>query len=218
MMGKLLCKEFRLAMHPTVPMMLALSAMVFIPNYPYSVLFFYTTLSLFFTCLQGREMGDVVYSLSLPVTVRQIVSARVLFAVLVETAAVLLTGVFVWLRETLLPGANAAGLDANLALLGEGFLMFGLFNRVFFGRYYRDVSRVGVPFLFASLALFLLVGAEVTATYAVPFVRDVLDTPDPAHLPEKLAFVAVCLLIYAGLTLWTVACGTRRLARQDIAA
>lgn len=217
-MGNLLRKEFRLAMHPTVPMMLFLAAMVFIPNYPYSVLFFYVTLSLFFTCLQGREMGDVVYSLTLPVTVRQIVCARVLFAVLTECAAVLLTGICVLVREACLPGANQAGMDANLALLGEGLLMFGVFNRVFFGRYYRDVSRVGAPFLLSSLLLFLLVAAEVTATYAVPFVRDVLDTPDPAHLPEKAAFCAVCLALFIGLSIRTVACGTRRLAQQDIIA
>lgn len=66
-MKKLLMKEFRLSMHPSTPLMLLLSAMVFIPNYPFVVIFFYTTMAIFFTCLSGRENRDIAYSLSLPV-------------------------------------------------------------------------------------------------------------------------------------------------------
>lgn len=55
MLKKLLRKELVLSMHPTVPLMLLLCVMVLIPNYPYTVVFFYSTLSLFFTCLLGRE-------------------------------------------------------------------------------------------------------------------------------------------------------------------
>lgn len=46
-MSKLLKKEFLLSMHPITPLMLALSAMVMIPNYPYAVMFFYMTLAAF---------------------------------------------------------------------------------------------------------------------------------------------------------------------------
>ena len=48
-MLRLLQKEIRLAMHPTVPIFLLLSAMLLIPNYPYYVAFFYTGLGVFFT-------------------------------------------------------------------------------------------------------------------------------------------------------------------------
>ena len=50
-MKELLKKEFTLALHPTGWLFLGLSAMVLIPNYPYYVIFFYTGLALFFTCL-----------------------------------------------------------------------------------------------------------------------------------------------------------------------
>lgn len=38
--AKLIKKDFILAMHPTVPLMLLTAAMVSIPNYPYTVSFF----------------------------------------------------------------------------------------------------------------------------------------------------------------------------------
>ena len=53
-MSNLLKKEFSLSMHPVTPLMLMLSSMALIPNYPYTVMFFYMTLAVFFTCMMGR--------------------------------------------------------------------------------------------------------------------------------------------------------------------
>ena len=47
-MKQLLYKEFRLVTHPLLPFFLLLSAMLLIPAYPFYVVFFYTTLGLFF--------------------------------------------------------------------------------------------------------------------------------------------------------------------------
>ena len=98
MTSRLLKKEFVLAMHPTVPLFLAMAAMVLIPNYPFTVIFFYMTLGIFFTCLQGRENNDVFYSVSLPVEKRDIVKARLLFACIVETAQIVLVSFFAMFR------------------------------------------------------------------------------------------------------------------------
>ena len=58
-MNRLLQKELRLAMHPASVGFLLLSALLLIPNYPYYVTFFYTSLGVFFICLGGRENKDV---------------------------------------------------------------------------------------------------------------------------------------------------------------
>lgn len=55
-MKTLLQKELRLALHPTAPLFLCLSAMLLIPNYPYCVVFFYTSLAVFFICLTGGKI------------------------------------------------------------------------------------------------------------------------------------------------------------------
>ena len=83
-MLRLLQKEIRLAMHPTVPIFLLLSAMLLIPNYPYYVAFFYTGLGVFFTCMNGREQHDIAYTLLLPVCKRDVVRARRLLDTLLE--------------------------------------------------------------------------------------------------------------------------------------
>lgn len=216
MLGKLLKKEFTLTMHPTVPVMLLLGTMVLIPNYPYLVAFFYVTLSLFFTCLNARENNDAVFSLSLPVKKADLVRSRILFTCIIELISILLTAPFTVLSAKIAPQGNAAGMDANLVLLGQGLLLFGLFNLVFFASYYKDISRVGVPFVIASVVSFVLVGADVCLCYAVPYVKNVLDTPGFEHFAPK----AVCLisgaLSFAALTLLSYKISTKRFLKLDI--
>ena len=54
-MKTLLYKQLRLVCHPMTPVFCLSGAMLLIPNYPYSVIFFYVTLGLFFTFLNMRE-------------------------------------------------------------------------------------------------------------------------------------------------------------------
>ena len=212
----LLKKEFRLCMHPTAPMMLALCAMILIPNYPYAVSCFYMTLAIFFTCLSGRENHDAAYTACLPVSRRDMVRGRMGLACILEGVQLLVCLGFICLRPLIAPTDNAAGMDANIALIGEGLIVFGLFNVLFFPRWYRDINKVGAPFLIASAAVFLYIVCAIVSTYAVPFVRDVLDTPDPLHPGEKLAFAACAFLAFALLTFLGFRLSVRRFEQVDL--
>ena len=215
-MLKLLKKEFLLAMHPITPMMLLLSAMVLIPNYPYVVIFFYVSMAIFFTCLLGRETNDIVYSVSLPVSKRSVVKARFLFAVIVELLQLTIMVPLTVLSQRITPAGNLAGMDPGVALFGLGFIVSGLFNAVFFSGYYKDVNKVGVSFLKASVLLFICAALDVVSTYAVGFVRDRLDTMGTEFLTDKLIFLAVGVLIYAALTLFTYKLSVKNFEKQDL--
>lgn len=215
-MSRLLKKELSLCLHPAAVMMLFLSALVLVPNYPYSVTYFYMTLGLFFICLGGRENHDVIYTLTLPVAKRDVVTARMALAALLELLLLLLCFGFVRLRPLLMREPNAAGMDANLALIGEGFLFFGLYHLVFFPSYYRDVNKVGLSFVKGCVFAALFVVADIVLCYTAPLFRDVLDTPDPAHAGAKLAFLGASLAVYLLGTFLALRISQRRFEKQDI--
>lgn len=153
-MKTLLYKQLRLACHPMTPVFCLSGIMLLIPNYPYSVAFFYVTLGLFFTFLNMREQKDIYYSALLPLRKRDTVRAAVAFTVLVELLSVVITALFCLLSEKLQPGKdNTVGMDANLMLLGAGFVLYGVFNLVFFVCLYRSGYKVGAAYLKANLAL-----------------------------------------------------------------
>ena len=212
----LLKKEFRLCMHPAAWIMLGLCLLILIPNYPYTVSFFYMTLGIFFICQGGRENHDVTYTMTLPVSRRDAVKGRILFACCLEILQWITAAAMIVLKRFIAPGPNAAGMDANIALLGEGLLLFGVFNLLFFPAYYKDVTKVGKPFVVASVAVFVYIVLSVAAAYAVPFVRDTLDTPDPEHIAAKTVFLAGALLWYAASAALSIHLSVRRFERLDL--
>ena len=198
-MRALLQKEWKLAMHPAALLFLGLSAMLLIPSYPFYVVFFYTGLGIFFICLNGRETNDIGYTLLMPVRKRDVVTARFLTALALEGIQLLLAVGFGTLRAALgLP--NEAGMDVNLAFFGNALALLGFFNLEFFRRYYRAPDKPGRAFALASAEYLAVMLVMEASCFAVPFVRDRLDTPDPAHLPEKLCVLAAGAAVFVLLT------------------
>lgn len=66
-MKTLFYKQLRLVCHPMTPVFCLFGILVMIPNYPYTVIFFYVALGLFFSFLNMREQKDLYYTALLPV-------------------------------------------------------------------------------------------------------------------------------------------------------
>jgi hypothetical protein len=215
-MRQLWKKEWQLALHPTCLVFLLLACMVLIPSYPYYVVFFYTGLGVFFTCLSGRENQDVFYTMLLPVSRRQLVGARMGTAVGLELVQLVLVGLLSLLRRRLGLPDNAAGMEANLALLGLSLLMLGLFHVAFFGYYYGGVHRVGRALLLGGGVELVYIAVVEAMTFTVPLFRDRLDTQDPAFLGEKLLVLGVGLVGYGLLTCLAYHISCKRFEALDL--
>ena len=216
MTGKLLKKELKLCLHPAAVIMLGLSVLILIPGYPYTVSFFYAMLGLFFVAQGARENHDVTFTLTLPVEKRSVVDGRFLLTLTLELCSLVLVGLMIVLHNAIMSAPNPAGMEANIVLIGEGLFLFGVFNLLFYTGHFKDVSRIGAPFMIACTAVFLLVTADVVLTYALPFWRDVLDTPDPQHLGTKLCFDLVCLALFAVMTWGSLVISRKQFEIQDI--
>ena len=214
-MKTLLYKQLRLACHPMTPVFCLSGIMLLIPNYPYSVAFFYVTLGLFFTFLNMREQKDIYYSALLPLRKRDTVRAAVAFTVLVELLSVVITALFCLLSAKLQPGKdNAVGMDANLMLLGAGFVLYGVFNLVFFICLYRSGYKVGAAYLKANLALWpMMLLAEALPHFPSLMWLNRVDTQaNLRQIPILLFGVAV----FAVLTMLAYRRSARLYERVDL--
>lgn len=189
-MKALFYKQLRLTAHPMNFVFLLSAGMLLIPNYPYTVAFFYVTLGLFFTFLNGREQRDHLFLALLPLRKRDTVKCSLLFSVLIQLCSIGLAGLVVWIA----PGRdNLAGIDANPALLGMAFLLFAAFNGIFFPSFYRTGYKVGTAFLKANIATVLVLGLDIVLPHLVPW----LDGRDP----RQYLVLAVAGGVY-GLVTW----------------
>jgi hypothetical protein len=199
-MKNMLKKEFLLAMHPTVPIFLAFPIMFIIPNYSYYVVFFYSCLAIFFTCLGGRENNDIFYTLILPVSKKDVVRARFSFVILFQAAQIIVAVPFAFIRQNMPVPGNEAGMNANISLFGFSLIMLGIFNFIFFILYYKNINKVGMAFLWSGIGVFAYIAIAETCVHVIPFVRDYLNTKDPQYILYKLIVLGIGIVAYCLFT------------------
>ena len=208
-MKALLYKEFRLVCHPMTPIFCLFGIMVLIPNYPYTVIFFYVMLGLFFTFLNIREQKDIYYSALLPVPKRDTVKAGCAFVVIIQVLSLVVLIPCSLLAAHLQPGKdNLVGLDPNAALLAAGFLLYAVFNAVFLPSFYANGYKVGVAFLKAVIPTTLV----MMVLEALPHFPALtwLDDMDAATQVRLLPYFVAAVLLYGIGTVLTF----RRAAAQ----
>ena len=148
-MSELLYKELRLAAHPSRYVSMCMGALLLVPAYPYSVVFFFGCLGLFQSFMFDRETRDVFYTALLPVRKGDGVRGKILLAVFSQLTQLALSLPFAFLRTLYMAEGNPAGIEATAAYYGFGLMLYGTFNLVFFTRFYRTAYQAGTSFLIA---------------------------------------------------------------------
>ena len=166
-------KEWKLVMMPVPLLFLLLSGLVLIPNYPYYVTFFYTTLGIFLMMQSARENRDLYYMALLPITKREMVKAHFSLVLTIEAMQVLVCLPFMLLRASYGEIKNAVGIEANVAFLGFSLVLLGLFNRIFFPMHYKNAYDLGKPFVISSITLALGMVILETLQHVLPYLKDV---------------------------------------------
>ena len=190
-------------MHPTAFIFLFFAVLVFVPNYPYEVIFFFSCLSVFFCCMMGRENGDIAFSCALPVKKEHIPLAKMLVVFGLQGIILLLVGIIGAVKGAVLPAeqyVNQAGISANLALVGNGAVLLGVFNLIFFPRYFKSPDRIGVPFVIGAVVVFLLIGVFIVLRFATPLYSITLNGLNSVNTGAKAAALAIGAAVYAVLS------------------
>ena len=202
-MRNILLKELRLSASPLAYLFIAFGLTFFIPGYPILCGAFFVTLGLFHSFQAAREANDVVFSALLPVAKRDVVKGRYLFVCLVELGGFCLMALAVLVRMTALkdavPYRENALMNANPFALGLALLIFGLYNLIFVGGFFKTAYKLGRPFVTYIIVTFLVIFAA-EALHHVPGLG-ALNAFGTERLGLQLLLLAAGLALYALLTL-----------------
>lgn len=198
-MNNLLYKELRLAMHPTVFIFLSFGILLLIPSWPYFIAFGYLFLAVLLTFMNDRTNHDTFFTASLPVPKRDVVHARVFAMAAAEVLQIIAAVPFAYLNTLISPHGNLAGMNPNIAFFGFVFVMYAVFNAVFFPMFYKTAHKVGIPILAGMLASVLFVGAVESLVNTVQFLRANVNTVGADHLGSQL------IVLFAGILLFFLA-------------
>ena len=218
-MVNLIKKELALCLHPTAFIFLFFAVLVFVPNYPYEVIFFFSSLSVFFCCMMARENGDIAFSCTLPVKKEHIPLAKILVTIGLQCIILLLVGIIGAVKGAVLPAeqyVNQAGISANIVLVGNGAILLGIFNLIFFPRYFKKPDKIGVPFVIGAIVVFLMIGVFIVLRWATPLYSITLNGLNTVNTGAKAVALITGLVVYIILSAISCKLSMKYFQRVDL--
>ena len=201
-MRNILRKEMTLSASILSYLFIAFGLMFFLPGYPILCGAFFVSLGIFQTFQSAREANDIVFSALLPVAKKDVVVGRYLFVCLIEVCALLLMALAVIIRMTLLSESvvyrSNALMNANFFALGVACVIFGLFNLIFVGGFFKTAYKFARPFVCFIVVAFLgVVIAE--ALHHIPGM-EALNAFGTEHIALQLGLLLAGVLVFLLLT------------------
>lgn len=161
-MCNILRKEMRLSSLVIVYLFIAFGLMFFLPGYPILCGAFFLTLGLYQNFRYARECNDILFSALLPIAKQDVVKGKFVFSCLIEMLCFALMLVSTLVRMTVLSDSpvyrSNALMNANFFALGMALLLFGIFNMIFIGSFFKTGYKTGKPFIVYIAVCFVIIG------------------------------------------------------------
>jgi len=217
-MRNVLLKEVRLSASPLAWLFIPFGLMFLLPGYPVLCGAFFVTLGLFQSFQAAREANDIVFTVLLPIAKRDVVRGRYLFVCLIEGCALALMALAVALRMTVFLKAPVyranALMNANCFALGMAHLIFGLFNWIFVGGFFKTAYRFARPFVLFLIAAFLVVGIAETLHHLPGLER--LNAFGTEDMALQLTLLAAGVMLFVVLTVLSLRRACRDFEQTDL--
>lgn len=213
-MMALLYKEIRLVIHPSAIVFAFLGCLVLVPSYPYSVIFMFGCLAPYITFLNARETNDIWYTAILPVTRHACVLGKCLLIISIQLFQLLFSVPFVFLRTILKIENNPVGLDATFAWYGFGFIVYAVFDLIFFTTFYKNGYKAGKAAVLASIPMSILMIAMEGITHVSLFAW--MDSYQPAYFRMQIPILIAGMLCYVVFLLFAYRISIKHFDKVDL--
>jgi len=213
-MSKLLYKELKLAAHPNLFVFIFLGVLVIVPAYPYGMVFLFGCLGPYISFMYGRETNDIYYTCLLPVKKSDTVKAKFLLVTLAQMTQLIISLPFAILRLYLLPDGNLAGIEANTAYYGFGFMIYAIFNLIFLTEFFKTGYKAGKAFALAIIPAAVGVIIMEILVHIPNFYW--LDSVKADMMLKQLPILLIGIVIYILSMLFAYKISTNRFQRVDL--
>ncbi|MBR4622710.1 MAG: ABC-2 transporter permease [Ruminococcus sp.] len=217
-MNALLKKELKLSASILSYLFIAFGVMAMLPGYPVLCGAFFISMGIFQSFQSAREANDIVYFALLPVAKHDVVKGKFQFSVFIELCGMAVMSSLTLVRMTVLSEAKAyrenALMNANLFFLGMAFLLFGLFNLIFIGGFFKTGYKLGKPFVTHIIVCFLLIGIA-ESLHHIPGLEAV-NAFGFDHIVLQVSLLLCGTISYILLTLWAYKLSCKRFEMIDL--
>lgn len=212
-MKNLIYKELGLSINKFFYLLpIALSALLFIPNWIFLLVFFYffwiTVPQIYGGYLQ---QGDYNLLSVLPIRRKDIATSKVYAIFILEGLHIVLAVIF-GLVHLWIYGAWNFFFDINLAFFGIGILLFGVFNISFLPAYFKTAHFFGKPLIFASITTLIYGFVFEFGVARYQFMRDIFE----GTIDVKIIVFTISVLLGVSLSFLALRSSQKRMMEIDL--
>ena len=216
-MLKLLNKEIKLSASKLSFLFILFGVLTMTPGYPVLLSAFFISMGIFQSFQCSRENNDIMYSVLLPVSKKDVVKSKFIFCVFIELCGFIFISILTLIRMTVLKDVSAyrnnALMNTNFVYLGFILLIFGLFNIVFVRGFFKTSYYFGKPFVLFIISTFIAVATGETLHH-IPGL-EILNSFGFDNLSIQCIFLSVGLLLFILLTISAYKTSVRRFEKTD---
>lgn len=217
-MSALLKKEMRLSALLLTYLFIGFAFMTLLPGYPILCGVFFITLGIFQSFQSAREANDIVFSTLLPVAKTDVVKGKYLFSLFIELCGFIIMMILTFIRMTALvdakPYRQNALMNANLFFLGAALLIFGLFNMIFIGGFFKTAYKLGKNFVIYIVAGFVVISLAETVHHVPGF--GAVNAFGFEHMLVQVTTLVIGAVCFIGLTYFSYKKACRDFDRIDL--
>lgn len=221
-MKNLLYKEIKLCIPHQVWIFVFLTCLIAIPTWPSLVAFIYPMsgfLSVFPIALANR---DLLYTGTLPIDKSKVVLGKVLLLCFLELLCLLVSIPFGLVRNLVLapmvPAESSyAELGVNMAMYGIVLIGFGIFNLIYFPRYYKSPDTKNVlASLLAYFCALSFYGVCSGVFMGVPGAATFINSYSGPGLWTQLGVLALGIICFCLFNLCALKTSKKRFEKIDL--
>ena len=217
-MRNVMLKEMKLSASPLCYFFILFGLMFFLPGYPVLCGAFFSALGLFQGFQYAREANDIEFSVLLPISKKDVVRGKYLFVCFIEACTLVLMLAAVLIRMTVLSDSivyrSNAMMNANLFAVGGALFIFGLFNVIFLGGFFKTAYKIGKPFVIFVIAGFLAIFV-LEALHHIPGL-ETLNAFGTDHIGSQFGLLLAGLAAFLVMTLLSYRRACRNFEKIDL--
>lgn len=217
-MYNLVMKDFKLGINPWfLAMPFLLGALMLIPGWIYLLVpqyFFWISVPNIFG--QFKAQNDLMLTMTLPVSKKDKVKARVIVMVILELLHIGVAMIFGLFTIHLYPNVDYLFFAPHMGFWGVCFVMLGIFNIIFIPMFYKTAYKYGAAMIASVVATLLFsIGVQWLAIQN-SFIFDTFNGTGADHTMLQLTILLVGIAIFAVFTIVSYNIAIKRFEKVDI--
>ena len=216
-MKNLLYKEFKLSIHKAFLFMpILVGALLLIPQWVYLValmyVFWITVPNIYSTY---NSQNDRTFCMLIPIKKEDYVKTKILSLMIIELIHIVFAFIFAIIHDQIYQVSNFM-MDLNFAFFGVGFIMYGIFNLIFYPIYFKTAYYFGKAAIFANIVAVLFALAVEASVIIFPGFQEIMKGPGQINFIYQLIIFIGGIVIFLSFNYLAYKISKNIFARIDL--